>query len=99
MGTGSAAPAPSRPTRRRPFHTYAVDKQPCRITWSVGGKPYFTLTPSKLPKPRDWVFEQDMHLLPSVTVGRDWPGPPDASTPFPATMTVDYVRFYVEGHA
>ncbi|MEU1190586.1 glycoside hydrolase family 16 protein [Streptomyces sp. NPDC005859] len=81
------------------FHTYAVDKQPRRITWSVDGKPYFTLTPSKLPAPRDWVFEQDMHLLLNVAVGGDWPGPPDASTPSPATMTVDYVRFYGEGRA
>ncbi|MGC3000619.1 glycoside hydrolase family 16 protein [Streptomyces sp. G35A] len=81
------------------FHTYAVDKQPHRITWSVDGRPYFTLTPPKLPSPRDWVFEQDMHLLLNVAVGGDWPGPPDASTPSPATMTVDYVRLYGEGHA
>ncbi|MYU34432.1 family 16 glycosylhydrolase [Streptomyces sp. SID8358] len=81
------------------FHTYALDKQPRRITWSVDGEPYFTLTPSKLPAPRDWVFEQDMHLLLNVAVGGDWPGPPDASTPSPATMTVDYVRFYGQGRA
>ncbi|MFE9826399.1 family 16 glycosylhydrolase [Streptomyces sp. NPDC005791] len=81
------------------FHTYAVDKQPRRITWSVDGEPYFTLTPSKLPAPRDWVFEQDMHLLLNVAVGGDWPGPPDSSTPSPATMTVDYVRFYGKGRA
>ncbi|MFF5899083.1 family 16 glycosylhydrolase [Streptomyces argenteolus] len=81
------------------FHTYAVEKRPNRVTWSVDGKPYFTLTPSKLPAPRDWVFEQDMHLLLDVAVGGDWPGPPDASTPSPATMTVDYVRFYGEGQA
>ncbi|MFC5173054.1 glycoside hydrolase family 16 protein [Streptomyces mutomycini] len=81
------------------FHTYAVDKQPHRITWSVDGKSYFTLTPPMLPAPRDWVFEQDMHLLLNVAVGGDWPGPPDTSTPSPATMTVDYVRFYGEGSA
>jgi beta-glucanase (GH16 family) len=79
------------------FHVYAVDKQPHRITWSVDGRPYFTLTPSKLPRPDDWVFEQDLHLLLNVAVGGDWPGPPDASTPSPATMTVDYVRLYGEG--
>ncbi|MCQ9181365.1 glycoside hydrolase family 16 protein [Streptomyces sp. IBSBF 2953] len=81
------------------FHTYAVDKQPRRITWSVDGKPYFTLTPAQLPAPRDWVFEQDMHLLLNVAVGGDWPGPPDSSTPSPASMTIDYVRFYGKGHA
>ncbi|MEU6389301.1 glycoside hydrolase family 16 protein [Streptomyces sp. NPDC046939] len=81
------------------FHTYAVEKEPHRITWSVDGKRYFTLTPDKLPAPRDWVFEQDMHLLLNVAVGGDWPGSPDNSTRFPAAMTIDYVRFYGTGHS
>ncbi|NKQ26752.1 glycoside hydrolase family 16 protein [Streptomyces galbus] len=81
------------------FHVYAVDKQPHRITWSVDSRPYFTLTPSQLPRPHDWVFEQDLHLLLNVAVGGDWPGPPDRSTPSPATMTVDWVRLYGEGVA
>lgn len=37
-------------------------------------------------------------LLPSfprnVAVGGTWPGDPDAATPFPATMDVDYVRVW-----
>ncbi|MFF5106720.1 family 16 glycosylhydrolase [Streptomyces sp. NPDC000134] len=96
-GIGGSTSLPADASRA--FHTYAVDKRPHRISWSVDGKPYFTLTPSKLPAARDWVFEQDMHLLLNVAVGGDWPGPPDASTPSPATMTVDYVRFYGEGRA
>ncbi|MFE6196087.1 family 16 glycosylhydrolase [Streptomyces sp. NPDC057838] len=94
-GIGGSTTLPADASRA--FHVYAVDKQPHRITWSVDGEPYFTLTPSRLPRARDWVFEQDMHLLLNVAVGGDWPGPPDASTPFPATMTVDYVRFYGAG--
>lgn len=30
----------------------------------------------------------------SLQVGGDWPGSPDASTPFPSEMTIDYVRIY-----
>jgi beta-glucanase (GH16 family) len=30
----------------------------------------------------------------SLQVGGDWPGSPDASTPFPAQMDIDYVRVY-----
>lgn len=30
----------------------------------------------------------------SLQVGGDWPGAPDATTPFPSTMSVDYVRIY-----
>ncbi|MFD7969527.1 glycoside hydrolase family 16 protein [Streptomyces clavifer] len=94
-GIGGSATLPTDASQA--FHTYAVDKEPHRITWSVDGEPYLTLTPSKLPTPRDWVFEQDMHLLLNVAVGGDWPGSPDSSTPSPAKMTVDYVRFYGTG--
>jgi beta-glucanase (GH16 family) len=34
-----------------------------------------------------------MYALLNVAVGGDWPGPPNASTPFPATMVVDWLRF------
>lgn len=94
-GIGGSATLPGDASSA--FHVYAVDKQPRRITWYVDGKPYFTLTPSKLPRARDWVFEQDMHLLLNVAVGGDWPGSPNGSTPSPATMTIDYVRLYGEG--
>jgi beta-glucanase (GH16 family) len=30
----------------------------------------------------------------SLQVGGDWPGAPDASTPFPSAMVIDYVRVY-----
>jgi len=30
----------------------------------------------------------------NVAVGGDWPGSPDASTTFPQTMEVDYVRVF-----
>ena len=33
----------------------------------------------------------------SLQVGGDWPGAPDGSTPFPSTMSVDYVRVYQPG--
>lgn len=33
----------------------------------------------------------------SLQVGGDWPGAPDATTPFPSTMSVDYVRVYQPG--
>ena len=79
------------------FHVYAVDKQPDRITWSVDGEDYLTLTPDDLPESDDWVFEQGMHLLLNVAVGGDWPGSPDASTAFPAELVVDYVRITGEG--
>lgn len=46
--------------------------------------------------PTTWPFDQDFHLLLNVAVGGNLPGNPNASTQFPQTMEVDYVRVYSE---
>lgn len=40
------------------------------------------------------IFQKPFFFLLNVAVGGNWPGNPDASTVFPATMEVDYVRVY-----
>jgi beta-glucanase (GH16 family) len=35
-----------------------------------------------------------MYMLANLAVGGNWPGNPDASTHFPAVMTVDFIRAY-----
>ena len=50
--------------------------------WSSSGAPF--------PAP----FDEDFYILFNVAVGGNWPGSPDASTVFPVTMEVDYVRVY-----
>jgi len=55
---------------------------------------YETLTASDLPKGTKWVYDHPFFLLLNVAVGGPWPGSPDASTVFPQTMLVDYVRVY-----
>ena len=37
---------------------------------------------------------QSMYLIANVAVGGNWPGAPDSSTPFPATLEIDYIRAY-----
>ena len=58
------------------------------------GTPYATVTSASLAPGQTWVFNRPFHLLLDLAVGGDWPGPPDASTPFPATLLVDWVRVY-----
>jgi beta-glucanase (GH16 family) len=43
-----------------------------------------------------WDFNHPFFLLLNLAVGGtgSWPGPPDSTTPNPALMTVDYVRWY-----
>ena len=73
------------------FHTFAVDWSPNSLTWSVDGNVYQTRTPADLGG-RQWVFDHPFFMILNLAVGGYWPGDPDGSTPFPNTLTVDYVR-------
>jgi beta-glucanase (GH16 family) len=76
------------------FHTFAIEWEPNVIRFYVDGLLYKTRTPADLPANSSWVFAHPFFILLNVAVGGSWPGNPDASTVFPQTMTVDYVRVY-----
>ncbi|WP_030438661.1 glycoside hydrolase family 16 protein [Actinoplanes subtropicus] len=73
------------------FHTYAVDWSPNLIVWYLDGSEYFRATPAQI-NGNTWVFDHPFFMILNVAVGGSWPGNPDASTSFPQTMLVDYVR-------
>ena len=79
------------------FHNYWVNWQQNSITIGVDGTTLGAFTPSSLPAGAQWVFNRPMYALLNIAVGGSWPGPPDASTPFPATMLVDWFRFTPNG--
>src|SRR5439155_1487811 len=74
------------------FHVYAVEWEPDAIRWYVDSTLYLTVTPKSLP--RRWVYDHPFFIVLNVAVGGYWPGSPDATTIFPQTMRVDYVRVY-----
>jgi len=76
------------------FHTYSIEWEPDVIRFYVDDALYATQTKSSLRVGQRWVFDHPFFLLLNVAVGGDWPGSPDASTKFPQTMLVDYVRIY-----
>lgn len=76
------------------YHVYAVEWEPTEIRWYVGDHLYETRRTSDLPGGARWVFNHDFFLLLNVAVGGSWPGSPDATSTFPQTMRVDYVRVY-----
>jgi beta-glucanase (GH16 family) len=76
------------------FHTFAVEWEPNVLRFYVDGVLYKTRTPADLPANSNWVFAHPFFMLLNVAVGGSWPGNPDASTVFPQTMLVDYVRVY-----
>ena len=44
----------------------------------------------------EWVFNQPFFIIMNIAVGGNFVGPPNENTPFPGTMTIDYVRAYKE---
>ena len=76
------------------FHVFAVDWGPDAIRFYVDGHLYETQTVDSIPSSKRWVFDHPFYLLLNLAVGGAWPGNPDQTTPFPATMLVDYVRVY-----
>lgn len=76
------------------FHIYAVEWQPHQIQFFVDGNLYTTILPTSLPPGARWVYDHPFFIILNVAVGGGWPGNPDATTTFPQTMQVDYVRVY-----
>jgi len=75
------------------FHVFAIEWEPLAVRFYVDGNPYATQTPPDL-NGKTWVYDHPFFIVLNVAVGGDWPGSPDATTTFPQTMLVDYVRVY-----
>jgi beta-glucanase (GH16 family) len=66
------------------FHTFAVAWSPGLLVWYVDGVERFRTATA--------VAAQPMYVMANLAI--DGQDPPDASTPFPATMDIDYIRVY-----
>jgi beta-glucanase (GH16 family) len=79
------------------WHTYGM-------IWTKGKIQYYVDSPANIYATFDtsnfsgpWPFDQGpMFIILNLAVGGDWPGSPDATTPFPSEMLVDYVRLYTK---
>lgn len=77
------------------FHTFTVEWTPSEIRWYLDGIQFFSIDSSNPAfSTYNWPFDQNFHYLLNVAVGGNWPGAPDNTTVFPATMEVDWVRTY-----
>jgi beta-glucanase (GH16 family) len=75
------------------FHTYAIDWTANKITWSLDGKAFHTVTPATV-KPNTYVFNQDFFLILNVAMGGDFDGGLLDTSIQKAEMKVDYIRYY-----
>lgn len=87
-----AGQVPITPAFVDEFHTYWVQREPGVISMGVDDRVTTVFRESDLSPGRQWVFDKPFFLVLNVAVGGRWPGPADAGTPFPAAMTVDWVR-------
>jgi len=77
------------------FHVFAVEWRSDEIKWFVDGVNYHTVKRGQ--QPGDWVFDREpFYIILNVAVGGNFVGSPDATTTFPQTMLVDWVRVYGE---
>ena len=76
------------------FHVFTVEWRGDSIDWYVDGERFQTVTSSDVSG--EWAFDHPFFILLNVAVGGGFVGPPDATTTFPQTMLVDWVRVYEE---
>jgi beta-glucanase (GH16 family) len=75
------------------WHEYTLDWQRDKISTSIDGHVFASWTPGSLPPGATWTFnDHPMYVILNFAVGLG-SLVPDASTPFPATMLVDWVRY------
>ena len=69
------------------FHTYGMLWDQNYLVWTIDG-----VEVNRQTTPSD--MNQPMYILLNLAVGGTWPGNPNSTTPFPATMSIDYVHVY-----
>ncbi len=80
------------------YHTFAANWAANQIQFYVDGNLYETVNASSQPGGTTWQFNHSFFYLLNLAVGGNYPGNPDASTSFPQTMFVNYVRTYQSGN-
>ena len=74
------------------FHLFSIIWEKDSVEFFVDGNSYEKVTPATLPAGTSWVFNNPFFFIVNMAVGGQWPGSPDATTVFPQTMLVDYIR-------
>jgi beta-glucanase (GH16 family) len=73
------------------FHTYRIDWYTTKIRFYVDDVLRFIVARANMPS-ATWAFSKPHYLTLNTAVGNEWTGPPDATTPWPAVMRVDWVK-------
>lgn len=75
------------------FHVYSIIWKEDEITFLLDDKAFLTITPEDM-NGQNYPFNQPFYFVLNIAVGGNWPGSPNASTPFPSHVIVDYIRVF-----
>ena len=70
------------------FHVWTVEISSASLVWYVDGVKRCEATGGFPTRP--------LYILLNTSIGGTWAGSPDATTPFPQSFDIDYVRYYVK---
>ncbi|MEL7535065.1 MAG: glycoside hydrolase family 16 protein, partial [Bacteroidota bacterium] len=73
------------------FHVFSVIWTRESLSWYLDGESFLTFREEDID---GFPFNAPYFFIMNVAVGGDWPGNPDASTVFPQTMEIDYLRVF-----
>jgi beta-glucanase (GH16 family) len=77
------------------YHVYSVEWDSKHMTFRVDNTVILVANKDTVETTRGpWVYDHQFYIILNLAVGGDFPGPIDATTPFPSRMYVDYVRVY-----
>jgi beta-glucanase (GH16 family) len=77
------------------MHVYAAEWDPDEVRWSVDGVIYGRAHATRLRSGQRWVLDgHPFFVVLDLAVGGNYGGAPDATTPFPQSLLVDYVRLF-----
>ncbi len=76
------------------YHVFEVEWSPTSMVWKIDGAETARVSIDPAVWPEMEEFQRPFFILLNLAVGGSWPGPPDASTSFPQTLAVDWVRVY-----
>jgi beta-glucanase (GH16 family) len=75
------------------FHVFSIIWKENSIEFLMDDEKYHSITPNDL-NGATYPFNKNFFFIFNVAVGGNLPGSPDATTPFPQSMIVDYIRVF-----
>jgi serralysin len=86
-GTGGATGSHVLNQDATHWHTYGLEWTEKTITWTIDG----VVTRKAANE-----FHKPMYMIANLAIGGNWPGDPDATTPWPVRYNIDYIRAYTK---